>query len=191
MDSRGHSAFQREVIRFWTLARKFPKMFGRFHDGTRIPGGPYTSTQGGVFFVIAGGLVFTRDYWCGGNIIVAVLLGLVVGAVAGFLAGLLPIGARSPLVLLVGFVKSLIARPRFEGAAIQEERTSKGSATPAPGHHSPAPRPAAQQSVITEEAPVSPTTAHQPVTTVQAGRDAGGPATGLERLLSQTGAKEL
>ena len=36
---------QTEVARFYTRSRKFPRLIGRLHDGTKIPGGPYTVTQ--------------------------------------------------------------------------------------------------------------------------------------------------
>ena len=48
---------EREVARFYTRSRRFPKFIGRLHDGTKIPGGPYTLTQGVVLAIVLVGAV--------------------------------------------------------------------------------------------------------------------------------------
>jgi len=61
---------QTEVARFYTRSRKFPRLIGRLHDGTKIPGGPYTVTQAIVAAVVLALGLVTRGLWGTGTILV-------------------------------------------------------------------------------------------------------------------------
>ena len=61
---------EREVARFYTRSRRFPKFIGRLHDGTKIPGGPYTLTQGVVLAIVLVVALMTQSVWGTGSPIV-------------------------------------------------------------------------------------------------------------------------
>lgn len=93
---------EREVVKFYTRARKFPHVLGRFPDGTKIPGGPYTLTQvvGGGLLVLIG--VRTMGIWSVGSGLtnVGILLLATVGSVK--LLGRLQTGGRGPIAVAMG-----------------------------------------------------------------------------------------
>lgn len=103
---------EREVVRFYTRARRFPHVLGRFPDGTKIPGGPYTLTQvvGGGLLVLIG--VRTMGVWGVGNGMtnVAFLLLATVGTVK--LLGRLQTGGRGPIAVALGGYTA-VASPKF------------------------------------------------------------------------------
>lgn len=103
---------EREVVKWYTRARKFPQLIGRTHDGTRIPGGPYTYTQfiGGFACLLVG--TNTIGWWGRfGTISNIGLLGIVTYATV-WLLGRAPIGARNPLSVATAYVRAL-TRPRI------------------------------------------------------------------------------
>jgi hypothetical protein len=69
------------TARYYTRGVRFPRLIGQTHDGTRIPGGPYTLTQGvGGLVAFLGGW-WTRPLWGNGNLLRDyLLLFLAVGA---------------------------------------------------------------------------------------------------------------
>jgi hypothetical protein len=90
-----------EVARFYRIT-KYPKVMGRFYDGTKIPGGPYTMTQGvtgaiALFLVINTNLLWTR-----GTIFLDLPLGAGIVYGIAYLAGQVRVGNRNPTVLLHG-----------------------------------------------------------------------------------------
>lgn len=136
VDERG------EVARFYTRSRRFPKVIGRLHDGTRIPGGPYTITQavvGGIVVMIA---LTTRAQWGTGTIIVDLPLCLLIAWGAAWGAGRIPITRRNLVSVIVGGVTAVL-RP-FEGRykeqtfRLRPPHYAGGKAAIATTHQSPA-----------------------------------------------------
>lgn len=98
-----------EVVKWYTLARRFPQVIGRTSDGAKIPGGPYTYSQ--VFVgvgLLVGGLK-TTGLWAhfgtvyNGMLLVLVTAGVVVGL------GRLPLANRSPLAMGLGAYRAVAA----------------------------------------------------------------------------------
>lgn len=110
-----------EVVKWYTRARRFPKLIGKTHDGRTIWGGPYTYTQVVVFAVILVIASRTTEIWGRFDLVtnVAVLAGFAVGVV--FLLGRLPVGSRNPLTVLAGVKRSLDAPStgRFAGRPVR------------------------------------------------------------------------
>lgn len=110
--------------RFFTRARRIPTLFGRLHDGTRIPGGPYTLTQvvAGVATLVV--LWQTKALWARfgffGNI--ALFIGLTVAIT--FAAGRLPSGGRNPFSWVAGVLGVTFRRRggRRRGQVLQVNR---------------------------------------------------------------------
>lgn len=111
-----------EVVKWFTRARKFPTLIGRTPDGTKIIGGPYTTTQFiglGIWLVIA---VKTFHLWArfglAGNVIVFVAIS------AGLVIGLGKIGSRNPLLFAAGAwgVATAPSVGRVAGSTVQIRR---------------------------------------------------------------------
>ncbi len=134
-------------VRWYTLARRFPQLVARTHDGTAIPGGPYTVTA----FCSAGALAFVlvKSFaaWAPmvGNPITA--CGVLLAAVYATAWGVtrLPLEGRSPLSMAMGLV-NLAGAPR--GGRVPSRRLTRR--TPRPGR-GPAPHPTLVQPIPTEE----------------------------------------
>jgi hypothetical protein len=112
---------EQEVARFYTRAHRFPKMVGRMHDGTRIPGGPYTLAQAGVGGIILLIALITRAKWGTGNILFD--LPMIVGFAWGgaWLAGRIPSTRRNLLHVITGAIGAM-RRPvagKYRGAPVQ------------------------------------------------------------------------
>ena len=93
---------QTEVARFYTRSRKFPRLIGRLHDGTKIPGGPYTVTQGIVAAVLLALGLVTRGLWGTGTILVDIPIVLLVAWGGGWGAGRLPAPRRNVASIVLG-----------------------------------------------------------------------------------------
>jgi hypothetical protein len=93
---------QTEVARFYTRSRKFPRLIGRLHDGTKIPGGPYTVTQGIVAAVLLALGLVTRGLWGTGTILVDIPIVLLVAWGGAWGAGRLPATRRNVASILLG-----------------------------------------------------------------------------------------
>lgn len=100
------------VVKFFTIARRFPQLIGRTPDGARIWGGPYSFTQ-----VIVGALVLfvgvkTMSLWeigsplQSGALLLAGTWGLV------WALGKMPLGSRNPLLVVAGGIGAM-ASPRL------------------------------------------------------------------------------
>ena len=99
---------QVEVVKWYTRARRFPRLVGRTHTGGKIWGGPYTITQvvGAVVVVIA--MLNTTSLWARGTVFtnVALLAGITYAVV--FALGKMPPDARNPLSVLAGAAGALL-----------------------------------------------------------------------------------
>lgn len=113
-----------EIVKWYTRARKFPKLIGRTPDGTVIAGGPYTITQAvGVGAVLLIG-INTMGLWGRFDLITnsVILLGAVFGTI--FLLGKIPVGARNPVAVATGAARASTSprRGRVAGKPIRVRR---------------------------------------------------------------------
>jgi len=97
----------------YTHARRHPSVLGKV-GGAALPFGPYTPTQGIVFFVLFASFYFSRNIW--GAVITAPFLKITVlfgiPAAAMFLVRNLRIEGRSPFFFAIGVITFLSA-PRY------------------------------------------------------------------------------
>lgn len=112
---------QSEVARFYTRSRKFPRLIGRLHDGTKIPGGPYTVTQGVVAAVLLALGLVTRGIWGTGTILVDIPIVLIAAWGGAWGAGRLPTTRRNFGSILLGIFGAMF-RP---SAGKYQEQTVK------------------------------------------------------------------
>lgn len=116
-----------DVVKWYTRARRFPKLVGRTHDGLRLPGGPYTITQivGGIgFFLLA---AKTMGLWGQWGFIGNLLLLFASSYGVMWSLGRLPLGARNPLAVLWGLCNSA-ASPRggrYRGHSVRLPPTTR------------------------------------------------------------------
>lgn len=182
---------QTEVARFYTRSRKFPRLIGRLHDGTKIPGGPYTVTQAIVAAVLLALGLVTRGLWGTGTILVDIPIVLLVAWGGAWGAGRLPATRRNIGSILIGAVGAMfrpaagkyreqtvkLGPPHFAGGtAVIGGVTTPTTTQPKPAVPAPAPVPAPP---AIEEIPA------QAAELVPAGATARTPVTGVERLLAQ------
>lgn len=100
-----------ERIQHFTAARRIPTYIGRFHDGFRIPGGPYTLTQFGLFAVVGVvGSMATSTFRGGIDVFSAVLI-FACSWGAAWAAGFLPRTVRNPLTVLASALRAMLAPP--------------------------------------------------------------------------------
>jgi len=176
-----------EVARFYRTT-KYPKVMGRFYDGTKIPGGPYTMTQGVVGAVALFIALQTSAPWARGNIIIDLPLGIAFVWGAAWVAGRIRVGNRNPAVLLVGLFKATTSPGQGQYNDLPYRAKSPHQVrgrviTDLPGSHvGPATR-RAKQPEPEQPAPVStkPSTAPQ-TSAVEAPRA----VSAVERLLAQS-----
>lgn len=142
-----------DVVKWYTRARKFPQLLGRFADGNKIPGGPYTITQafgaGGVLLLAKNTTSIWAQYGLLGN--AALLASVAYGVVLAL--GRVPPGARNPMSILAGIAHAVCAprQGRIAGRPVRMRR----------------PRRVQHRIVIRHPAPIgtaatAPTTARQP-----------------------------
>ena len=122
-----------EIIRNFTNARKIPKLFGRFRDGTMLFGGPYTLPQLATAFVVFLGVFLTRGLWGAGNLFSDLLISVLATAIAVYLAARIPVTNRSAFSYIDGFVTAISA-PRMGKRSQRPVRLT-------PAHQGPRPRP--------------------------------------------------
>lgn len=141
-----------EIVRWYTVARRFPKLIGVLPGGGRIWGGPYTQTGFVVGVVLL--LAANRFAWAwahfgvlgNGLVLVAVVWGSAWGV------SKLPIEARNPFSVASGLYAAATAPEtgRVGGSPIKPTRPVKvrrsrvrvNQADPAPAATPPAPIPA-------------------------------------------------
>lgn len=170
-----------DVGRFYTRSRRFPKLIGRLHDGTRIPGGPYTVTQAILGAVAFGVANLTRSVWGTGSILLD--LPVAVGAAWGiaWVAGRIPATRRSLLSVIAGAVRAY-TRPgdgSYRGRTYVARRASYAEGTAAISSLGTA---VAEPSTVRTEPPSVPATSEpfaQPDPVCRK------PMTAVERLLEQ------
>ena len=187
---------QTEVARFYTRSRKFPRLIGRLHDGTKIPGGPYTVTQGIVAAIMLVLGLTTRGLWGMGSILIDIPIVLLVAWGGAWGAGRLPATRRNVASILLGALGAVFSPaagkyqeqtvrlrpPHFaggtttiSGATATSTTTRPQTATASPAAIAPTPA-----SAVVDETPVA------AVELVSAGTaSARTPVTGVERLLAQ------
>jgi hypothetical protein len=184
---------QSEVARFYTRSRKFPRLIGRLHDGTKIPGGPYTVTQAIVAAVLLALGLVTRGLWGTGTILVDIPIVLLVAWGGAWGAGRLPATRRNVGSILLGAVGAMfrpaagkyreqtvkLNPPHFAGGtAVIGGTTTPTTTQPKPAV--PAPVPVVAPTALEE------TPAPAAGELVPAGAaPARTPVTGVERLLAQ------
>lgn len=108
-------------VKFYTRARKFPRLLGKTLDGRTLPGGPYSIRQAVVAGVVLFVMAKTISWWGGsmsgvsrGILIVAAVLGSTV------VTRNLPTFPRNPLSLLLGLLRVITSpsRGRYRNRAI-------------------------------------------------------------------------
>lgn len=94
-------------VRFYTRARKFPRLIGQTLDGRRLPGGPYTWPQlaltAAVFFLATR----TVPLWARGSGLQTIMIIAFLTAGALIVGRQMPQVTRNPLLLLAGLVRVL------------------------------------------------------------------------------------
>jgi hypothetical protein len=99
---------QVEIARFYTRSRRFPKVIGRLHDGSRIPGGPYTVTQavvGGAVLVVA---LVSRGQWGTGSFLFDFPLAVGVAWGGAWGAGRIPATRRNLVTVVLGGLGAML-----------------------------------------------------------------------------------
>lgn len=185
---------QTEVARFYTRSRKFPRLIGRLHDGTKIPGGPYTVTQGIVAAVLLALGLVTRGLWGMGTILVDIPIVLLVAWGGAWGAGRLPATRRNVASILLGAFGAVFSPaagkyqeqtvrlrpPHFAGGTTTISGGAATSTTTRPQTTgTPAPVVPAPAIAAVEETPAA------AAELVSAGTAPRTPVTGVERLLAQ------
>lgn len=102
----------RDYRRWYTLARRFPKLIGKLPDGVPIWGGPYQIRQVVAFAATAAVMVWTIPVWARFGAInnAGILIFVVAGVVV--MVGRWPIGARNIVSATLGWIL-LITAPRW------------------------------------------------------------------------------
>lgn len=185
---------QTEVARFYTRSRKFPRLIGRLHDGTKIPGGPYTVTQGIVAVVLLALGLVTRGLWGTGTILVDIPIVLLVAWGGAWGAGRLPATRRNVASILLGALGAVFSPaagkyqeqtvrlrpPHFaSGTTTISGATATSTTTRPQTTGTPAPVVPAPTIAAVEETPAA------AAELVSAGTAPRTPVTGVERLLAQ------
>lgn len=177
-----------EVARFYTRSRRFPRLIGRLHDGTRIPGGPYTVTQGvvGAVLLILG--LATRGLWGTGTILLDIPIVLLAAWGGAWGAGRLPATRRNVFSILLGTVGAMVrpAAGKYRERTVRMRPPHRASgvtvvgAAQEPSTIRPVRSVAAATVTVGDvpaPLPARPVTVEKPATRM--------PVTGVERLLAQ------
>lgn len=116
------------VARFWTSARRFPRLIGKTVNGDRIPGGPYTTAQAIGGFLTIWLLWETRPIWGWDQIIAEILM--IAGAGWGmvWVLGKVPLNTKNPIILAGGLFGAVFSprRGRTAGRAVLERDFGSG-----------------------------------------------------------------
>lgn len=185
----------REVARFYTRIRKIRTLFGRFPDGTKLWGGPYSGLQVAVAVVALIIALPTRDIWGFGMILLDLPASVAIAWGAAYLAGFIPITRRSPGSVVMGAAHAMSSKsvgrykgqvvrlrpPHFAGGKAAIDFGFVVAPTPTPASHPETAQPATaaveQPAAITTPEPARPLVS-------TGGRTR--PVSGVERLLAQS-----
>lgn len=180
---------EREVARFYTRSRRFPKFIGRLHDGTKIPGGPYTLTQGVVLAIVLVGALLTQRMWGTGSPLVDFPLALAVSWAAAWGAGRIPATRRNLLSVIAGGLSAMTkpATGRYLGTTmkIRPPHYAGGKTTIAEAVADPLPRDEDAIPTPEPETPIVAEPAVQQRSTPLPTRTPAHAVSGVERLLQQ------
>jgi hypothetical protein len=106
-----NTADRADIARYYTRGVRFPRLIGKTHDGTRVPGGPYTLTQGvGGLVVFLGGW-WTRPLWGNSSLIRDYLLLFIAVGLAVFALRFVRTSGRDPFTAGVALL-SVYLQPR-------------------------------------------------------------------------------
>lgn len=168
-----------EVGRFYTQIRRFKKMLGRFHDGTPIPGGPYTLVQGVFGVVIMFVLIWTNPLWSTGVDLLDLALGLLIVWGVAWLSGKLPSTKRNMLIVAMDAGSAALAplTGKFKGQSIKISPPHRAFVRIQPTPKAPKPVP------VSTEAAVSVAEVEPPPAPVRLELTTG---SAVQRLLAQT-----
>lgn len=154
------SADSTEVGRFYTRARKVKKMLGKLHDGSKIPGGPYTLTQGAAGVVTGFLALNTNGLWTTRMSIVDIVLGVLAMWGVAWAVGRLPSTNRNPALALVDASGAVFkpAMGSYRGETLEIRKPG-----PRPSSHS---RPAwTTVPIVAKPDPIPPTSVEPEATT--------------------------
>lgn len=165
------------VARMYTGARRFPRWFGRFLDGRKVPGGPYKITQiviGGVCLLLTIS-TYTLGWWRTGSPLLDLIFGGSVITGTFWVSGKIPQTKRNPLALVQSAWRATAAprHGKYRGRPVTPRRphsTASSRRVPPPRLDVSVPR-------APRTGPPAPTA--PPVTPSHS------PQTGLARLLAQ------
>ncbi|KYJ98576.1 hypothetical protein AB1285_22505 [Microbacterium sp. NRRL B-14842] len=180
---------EREVARFYTRSRRFPKFIGRLHDGTKIPGGPYTLTQGVVLAIVLVVALMTQSVWGTGSPIVDIPVAAFVSWGAAWGAGRIPATRRNLLSIITSGM-SAMTRPaagRYRGVTmrVRPPHFAGGGTTIAEPVGATLARPDSENTAPAPEAPVVAQPVLQPRSTPLPAHAPAHAVSGVERLLQQ------
>ncbi|WP_409048722.1 hypothetical protein AB2L57_17815 (plasmid) [Microbacterium sp. HA-8] len=179
----------REVARFYTRSRRFPKFIGRLHDGTKIPGGPYTLTQGIVLAIVLIGALLTQRMWGTGSPLVDFPLAIAFSWAAAWGAGRIPATRRNMLNVLAGGLSAMTkpATGKYRGTTmkIRPPHYAGGKTTIADAIVDALPRPEVAIPTPAPEAPAAVQPATQQRSAPLDTRTPAHAVSGVERLLQQ------
>jgi hypothetical protein len=154
------SADVTEVGRFYTRARKVKKMLGKLHDGSKIPGGPYTLTQGAAGVVTGFLALNTNRLWTTRMSIVDIVLGVLAMWGVAWAVGRLPSTNRNPALVLVD-ASGAVFKPAM--GSYRGETLEIRTPGPRPSSHS---RPAwTTVPIVAKPDPIPPTSVEPAATT--------------------------
>jgi hypothetical protein len=94
------------IGRLYTRSRRFPKFIGKLLDGTKIPLGPYTLTQGVLFGIALVIAVTTKGMWGSGQNLLDLVVAVGVSWGLAWAAGFIPITRRNLLSVLTGVINA-------------------------------------------------------------------------------------
>lgn len=186
--------------RFYTKARRFPKMIGRLNDGSRIPGGPYTLTQISVGGVVLFLMLMFRPVWGWGFVLAEIPFAVAISWVVMWTVGRLPTSQRNIVAaIFAGFSAAFSpSSGRYRGNTVtfRKPHTVRGRAVDL------TPRAAVAEASHEEDVAVIasgtqveqrlPKLERQPALTanLEPVVSSSAPMSAVERLLQQTGSKE-
>lgn len=195
-----------EIVKWYTRARRFPRLVGRTHTGGKIWGGPYTITQviGAVIIVVT--LLNTTALWARGSLFTNVFILIAVSYTAVLALGKIPPDARNPLSVATGALLALSSPRggRRRGTPLRPARTHRVRAritfdaptaalettsAPTQAPRSPAPTSTTAPAGARTLSPTGERRAATTSTSVEPAVGASRPApTGLERALARSSA---